>query len=349
LTIKIISSKEAENDWVLEEKESFKKFDILHQHTFDEARDIVKKSKDNFIIAYFEVDWWEDNLSVCVFLDKLRDYVTPSIEFSMQFQDWEDWNKPWSMSSFANEFEQNIKKLNDKQFKYYQEDQESMLNGFGVNYYPSDGSLKIKLEIDYAFTVIDRLLVETNKSLVQTLNDEVVFTYFQFPEEVKNACKQYLVYFAQFMADLGIIIDTELKEELNYTLFKVVPTNKEESLDKIKEALNIYLNAPNDNNFHIQASNQTDIAVRQWEANVFHLKSQLSLAGSIIQAKDATIEMLQLSNYQHRQLLESPNFRKEHDKEDVIKGVLSVGKFESKGVTINFAEIFRRLKRIIKK
>jgi hypothetical protein len=348
LTIKVIRIADKENEWILDKKSSDKDFDILYQKSFNEARSLVKNRKFNFIIAYFDVDWWEDHLSISVFLDKLHDHVIPSIEFSLQFQDWEEWNKPWSMSSFASEFEENIKKLNDKRFQYYQEDPDSMLNGFGVTYYPLDGNSRIKTEVDYVFTLIEELLAKTNKNLLESSNAEAVLTYFQFPDELKTACKQYLVYFAQFMADLGIAVDTEIKEELHHTLFKVVPNNREESLDKIREALSIYLNAPNDNTFHSQALDQKDIAVRQWEANIFHLKSQLSLAGSIIQAKDATIQMLELSNYQYKQLLESHSSKKETDKEEIIQGILSVNKFEGKGFTIDIAEIFRRLKRIIK-
>ncbi|HSY61789.1 MAG TPA: hypothetical protein VK796_07925, partial [Cytophaga sp.] len=310
---------------------------------------VEKETHLSFILARFDVDWWEDTMYICFFLDELHDHVIPSIQISLQFQDWEEWNKPWSMSSFANEFEENIRRLNNNKFEYYQEEPDSMLNGFGVTYCPLNGNSIIKTEVDYLFTVIEEQLLQTNKNLLESLNEEAVLTYFQFPDEVKTACKQYLVYFAQFIADLGIIVDTEIKEELHHTLFKVIPSNKEEGLDKIKEALNIYLNAPNDNSFHIQAINQTDIAIRQWEANIFHLKSQLSLAGSIIQAKDATIQMLQLSNYQYKQLLESHSAKKETDKEEIIRGILSVNKFEGKGFTIDIAEIFRRLKRIIKK
>ncbi len=349
MTIKISENIGLENEWILDEKKSGKEFNILYQNSFNEARELVKKTKFSFIMAWFEVDWWEDNLYVCVFLDKLHDHVIPSIQFSLQFQDWEEWNKPWSMSSFANQFEENIKKLSDKKFAYYQEDPDSMLNGFGLTYFPGDSNSRIKSEIDYVFTIIDELLTNTNRDLLNSANEEAVLTYFQFPDEVKTACKQYLVYFAQFMSDLGVIVDTELKEELNHTLFRVMPADKQESLDKIREALNVYLNAPADNNFHANASSQTDIAIRQWEANVFHLKSQLSLATSIIQAKEATIQMLELSNYQYKQLMESPSIKKEADKEELIKGVLSVNKFEGKGFTIDIAEIFRRLKRIIKK
>ncbi len=50
--------------------------------------------------------------------------------------------------------------------------------------------------------------------------------------------KQYLIYFTQFLADMGILADTELKEEVNHTLFKIIPKDKDESLDRVREALN---------------------------------------------------------------------------------------------------------------
>ncbi len=340
----------AKYDWVLEDKKSKKEFKLLTKESFSEAKkSITEISKYNFLIAHFDVNWWDGSLMLMFFFDKLHARKIPSIEFSLQFEEWEDWNKPWSMSSFAKEFEATINKLSDTCFEYYQEDPDSMLNGFGLTYYPTNSDLKIKSEVENILNVVEEAIVETNKNLLNSLNKEAVLTYFQFPEETKTACKQYLVYFAQFIADLGIDVDTELKEELNHTLFKVTPINKEESLDKIREALNIYLNAPNDKGFHDKVASQSDIAIRQWEANIFHLKSQLSLAGSIIQAKNAPIEMLQLSNYQYKQQLESHTTRKETEKEDVIKGIVSVNKIEGKGFTIDLAEIFRRLKRIIKK
>ncbi len=147
---------------------------------------------------------------------------------------------------------------------------------------------------------MESTLIETKIAVFTSLDSEAVLTYFQFPEEMKTACKQYLLYFSQFLADIGISAKTELKEELNHTLFKVILVDKNESLDKIREALNIYLNAPAENDIQTQISNQKDIAVQQWEANIYHLKSQLVLAQSVIQAKNATIETLQLSNYQYK-------------------------------------------------
>lgn len=317
---------------------------IITSNTFSE----VGKSLSKF--GYdIDADWWENYLDIAVICSEYYGSKIPSIKINLQLQEWEHWAKPWSMSSLAKEIEINIKNLNDNRIIYWQDDPDSMLNGFGVEYFPDSESLIISQEVAYLLDALEKVIDETNKSLLTSLDSESVFTYFQFPDEIKTACKQYLVYFTQFIADMGIVVDTELKEELNHTLFKVIPKDKDESLDKIREALNIYLNAPNDKNFQLQISNQTDVAAKQWEANFYHLKSQLSLASSIIQAKDSTIEMLQLSNYQYKQLLESHTVKKDAEKEDIIKGIVAVKKYEGKGFSIDFAEIFRRLKRTIKK
>lgn len=68
---------------------------------------------------------------------------------------------------------------------------------------------------------------------------------FNFPEEIKTSCEQYLLYFAQFLHDLGISASSTIKEEIaGKVLFSVTPVNNADALDKIGEALAVYLNLP---------------------------------------------------------------------------------------------------------
>jgi hypothetical protein len=50
-----------------------------------------------------------------------------------------------------------------------------------------------------------------------------VTAVFEFPAPIKSACEQYLLYFAQFLRDLGIEAEAELKEEAGRVLFSVTP------------------------------------------------------------------------------------------------------------------------------
>ena len=316
--------------------------DILTAHSFKEVGEHFSS-----ISFSYDPDWWVSTIRIEVICNESFRDKFPIINIVLQLDEWEHWAKPWSMASVAKQFEINLTKQDNKVLKYWQEDDESMLNGFGVEYFPISDLATIETEIDNVLTLIENLALQTNQDLLASIDNNSVVTFFQFPNEAKTACKQYLLYFAQFLADIGIEVDTEIKEELNQTLFKVIPSDKNESLEQIKQALTVYLKAPSDNTLSTQLANNSDIAIRQWEANIFHLKSQLALAASIIQVKETTIEMLQLSNYQYKQLLELHSNSKDKNKEDIIKGIVTVDKFETKGLTVNIAEIIRRLKRTI--
>lgn len=206
--------------------------------------------------------------------------------------------------------------------------------------------LQIEREVNKAIDILGKVIELNNKSLLTKIDKNAITTYFQFPDEIKTSCNQYLIYFTQFMADIGIDIDTEIKEEANQTLFRILPRDKKEGLEKIKEALYLYLNTPNDKNFEARVVDYNDVSVKQWEANVYHLKSQLAIAASILQAKETTIEALQLSNYQYKQLVESHEKKANAKKgEDIIKDIVSVKHYDGKWFDVNFPEILRRLKR----
>jgi len=225
-------------------------------------------------------------------------------------------------------------------------DDESLFHGFGIFWTVSNHAEIIRSTIDKAVESFFRFEAKAEKAAIASMDKENLITYFSFPDEIKVACKQYLVYFAQFLADLGIQAEAEIKEQTGQTLFKVIPSNQNEALDKIRAALTVYLNAPTFPDSEFLSNSNSDVAAVQWQANVMHLKSQLMLAKSAIQMKDATIEILTLSNYQYQQLA-LHNGLKENlkNEEDVVSGILTVKKYEGKGFTLNLPEILRRLKR----
>lgn len=344
-------------DGIVDEDSYVSDDDAPHRHASvynEDAIEALKKYSMKDIHSIFEtlhlhldIEIWEEWINVTLNDEDFR-REKAYIRFDLQISDWEHWAKPWSIASVAEQIKFNVQAYTGLEIEYWQDEDDSVLNGFGIDYYPSDLSLTLAQTFEIILPTITDILDKTNKSLLTTIDHDAVLTYFQFPEEIKTACKQYLVYFAQFITDIGIEVDTEIKDELNNVLFKITPKDKAESLERIQKVLSIYLDAPNNTNFQYELARENDIAVKQWEANVYHLKSQLALATSIIQAKDATIESLQLTNYQYRQLIEDHS-KKETDKEEVVKGVLSVEKYEGNGFSINLAEILRRLKRIVKR
>jgi len=314
--------------------------DILLGHSFNEV------GKSFGMIGYGEeFDWWEDYLSIDVYCSKYYHQTIPGIRVKLQLQDWEYWAKPWSMSKLAEEFKTNIIKSSDSSIQYWQDDEESMLNGFGVDYHPSNDNLIIGEQVKRLMSKLEHVVMETNRNLLEYIDSGAVFTYFQFPEEIKTACEQYLIYFNQFLKDLGIEAETEIKEQAKSTLFKVMPKDKNEALDKIKEALEVYINIPGINDSDFENMGNGDVAFFQLQANIMHLKSQLMFANATIELKDATIQALRLSNYQLTSNSSDRENEKIEDEESIIPNILSVKKFEWKGIIVNTPVFVRQLKR----
>lgn len=168
---------------------------------------------------------------------------------------------------------------------------------------------------------------------------------FEFPASVRAACEQYLLYFVQFLRDLGVEADAALTEDASRVLFSVVPRSGPEALEKVRAALDAYL-ALAENPGAFDTPGPKDVAVQQLSANVLHLRSQLQLAAAVMSAKDAQIEALSFTNAQFRHYaLPVSAGPPPVDEEAVVEGVLSVTAYEAKGVRINLPEILRRLKR----
>jgi hypothetical protein len=170
--------------------------------------------------------------------------------------------------------------------------------------------------------------------------------FFDFPESISVACEQYLLYFGQFLKDLGVSAETALTHEAGQVLFKVIPIGRKEALEKIRSALDLYLELPSS---PISDSTNDSIAVQRLESSILRLRSDLKLAAAELQAKDATIkaQSLMIGILNGEVLLDSVKevSPKPEDKEQVIPGIVALSIYKDKGVEINLGEMLRRVKK----
>jgi hypothetical protein len=201
---------------------------------------------------------------------------------------------------------------------------------------------------------IDKLLLKLyqRKDLRISISEdeqprESVKIVLDFPEEVEVYCEQYLVYFVQFLKDLGVSATSELKHEAGKVLFSVTPTDQNEALDKIRSALEVYLALPSEKLTH---SSDNPVEVQRLSANIHHLQGQLSIAQAVLQAEEAAIQAQQISinNLLSENVIDITP-KKAEDKEEFLGGTIALTKYQNKGVEINLAEIFRKLKRLFQK
>jgi hypothetical protein len=216
-----------------------------------------------------------------------------------------------------------------------------------------DPSTKIGQSIE---RIVDIVKASELQAMTECLKEEKgksLATYFLFPVEVKSACEQYLLYFADFLRDVGINASVELKEEADRVLFAVTPHDSTEALDRIRQVLDLYLGLPTAT-FTTTDEKEYRLEAQRLTVNVLHLKSQLILAQAMLETKNATIEsQRERLIYQGRiiegRLLPEPAQRKEPDTEEILGGAVEIKKYEGKGFAVNLPMMFRKLREAFKK
>ncbi len=184
-------------------------------------------------------------------------------------------------------------------------------------------------------------------------NGKSLATYFSFPEDVKTACEQYLLYFGSFLRDVGINASVEIKEEADRVLFAVTPADSHEALDRIRQVLDLYLGLPTVT-FETTDEKEYRLETQRLDAQVMFYKSQLMLAKATIEQKDAAIGLLKDRVVLQGQMIEGrllpePRQKEQPEKEENLGGAIEIKKYEGKGFNVNLPKLFRDVRDFFKK
>jgi hypothetical protein len=211
-------------------------------------------------------------------------------------------------------------------------------------------TLPLKSEIERC----ENILMEFHEKVVEQLHPEAhqsLIVSFDFPEEVRVPCEQYLLYFVQFLADVGVKATANIRHEAGNVLFAVTPNDRETALDKIRTALGEYLNlarAP------VNEASIVSIAEQRLAANVDHLKGQLRLKNAELQLAQATIDTQQVAIQVLKgdlmiESVKAVTPQQRTDNESFLGGTVALKPFNYKGVEVNYPEIFRKLRDLFRK
>lgn len=259
-----------------------------------------------------------------------------------------DWKMPWSFSDYHAKFARCV----EDQFKNYEV--AAVMSTLAVSFPVKHLGNTIAEELATYPELFQRLHEKTERSLASAISQESLLMYFDFPDEVKVPCEQYLLFFTQFLKDLGVKVNTSLTENAGQVLFTVTPTDKTEALDNIRSALDVYLHLPSS---PVSDSINESIAVQRLEANILRCRSDLKLAAAELQANETTIEAQRVIINVQKAMLSGEILAdsmkdvtpKPEDKEHLIDGVVALSVYKEKGVEINLGELLRRLKQVFKK
>jgi len=149
------------------------------------------------------------------------------------------WKERFSVADYVEEFIKTLESSNKPLNR-----QESVGLEFSIVFEVRDPSLIIEAEFLKHVGEVKVWHDQTIASLTSKLDTGSVSMFFDFPEAVKIPCEQYLLYFAQFLKDLGVEANTALSHEAGQVLFRVTPSDETEALEKIRTALDVYLHLP---------------------------------------------------------------------------------------------------------
>jgi hypothetical protein len=267
------------------------------------------------------------------------------------YWDFEKWKKPYSIEEFAEVMEFTASQHRDQNVRWVQQD-EVISNGCHITCDTFSKERTILSVVDQHIPIIEEIYQNANKFLMEKTREGSLVSLFQFPEHVRVACEQYLLYFAEFLKDIGINAMTDISHEASQVIFSVTPETSEIALTKIREALNIYLQLPiNSSNL-----NYVNMSVgpreQQLLANIQHLNGQLMLSNALVQAQQEIIDNQRITMDQQHRIIDSSILQQsllkdsnsKEDKEKILGGTVSLTKYKGKGYEINTPGIYRWIK-----
>jgi hypothetical protein len=267
-------------------------------------------------LTWLEQPFFEDSLEVDLTLAS-----TDQIEINIDiFPIGSDWNLPFTINDYISEFS-SLWEKNDYEKslsfetwewsidKYAEDFTISLSNSFFID--SSDEKLKDQLSplistVQQSHETVLRLLREKT-------NETFILEEFEFPTEIKVGCEQYLIYFVQFLKDLGINATSSLQEKSGKVLFSIFPTDEATALIKIREALSIYLNLPsssityNESFAAIRLQQQIEglqYNQRMTEREIKVTRKELHLAQTIIESQDGIISEKNLTIQQQKKIID---------------------------------------------
>jgi len=274
------------------------------------------------------------------------------------------WTKPYSIKAYIPEFYNSFKRVALKGSKTSFPNVDSGVSKSADNYH-KNFRLIWGYPINFEFTstnVIVRDFIVQTSNLLLKIHEEVdrkligsehsISKSFDFPEEVRVYCEQYLIYFVQFLKDLGVEATHEIKHKAGEVLFTVKPNDPNEGLDKIRTALEVYLNLPAS---PVSNDMNNEIAIQRMESTILRLHSDLKLAAAEIQMKNATIQTQAIAikllsgDVVMNSVKDATPPKPDEGKEDILGGTVTLKPLDIKAANLNTAEIYRRIKKLFKR
>lgn len=308
--------------------------EVLEQEKIKDLSTKFKGVKVAMLKKYFPKSVTENDSSyIGLYFEKNNKIIKFDYEYHLEY-----WKNLYSIKEMGIQLKEVCSKINNVKFEENDEEDkeyDSILNGFSLIFEIDDTSKSFSEEISAKLVKVKKIF----EMAIDNLNKNSNKLNFEFvvDDYIKVICEQYLLYFIQFLKDLGINAHSEITSEKFKIFFSVIPEDGSVAFEKIRDALDIYLELPKIQNDIVGK----DIAILQLQATVSHLNSQLALSKATLLAQEKTIQALELLSTKQLIISDKKN------EEDILGGLVKVTEYKKNGIKINLPEILRCLKRKI--
>ncbi len=192
------------------------------------------------------------------------------------------------------------------------------------------------------------------------VDKEGVKASFEFPKHLRTACEQYLMYFGEFLKDLGTSADVTVRKKGQETLFSVIPEKQEKALEKIKDALSFYIGltiVPEDE-IHIEQTEdlRQQISLSRLKAEYHDLKKKIESNDAENAALQIAVNALQDNVKMSKEALSAVillSFKsiekqgKKEDSEKFLEDAIKLTKLRLPGVEIDLPKVVEQSRRLL--
>ncbi|BCL72184.1 hypothetical protein TUMSATVNIG1_41510 [Vibrio nigripulchritudo] len=208
--------------------------------------------------------------------------------------------------------------------------------------------------IETVKNTIDVGLEKAEEKLLLGGYSNKIVAKFQFAPEAQQACTSYVLYFIEFLRDMGIDANGQIESHESNVLFTVEPKSKDESLTVISQALAMYLSSSEVDIHNITPSADeldplTELKIEKLKSEIDRLKSSLRTNEAILRYQDRL-----LTNSKHTQLPKQPLEGlsevyvddKKLDKGSFLGGGIKLGVYKKAGIEIDWKALISFFSRI---
>jgi len=246
------------------------------------------------------------------------------IKLSITFS-WEEWNQPFTIQEFLECYKNEMSNIGFKTEINMEEGWASL----DIIFFVLDGIVLHR---------IDEVIHEAKKeyqSLVVKLaragSENIFVKVFNFPKEYESICTQYLVWFGEFLLNLGINADVSAENNRHQTSLIVSPKEAPELLIKIEQLFYQYLSLPYIEYLPAQAvsaSVEDKYLLQMLFSQVENFKNQIQMKEAVIEMKELSIASLKENLHEKEKKILLIQSMKNAKDIEMFGGAISLGEIK---------------------